>query len=142
MPQTKIITKASKGKAKAIHADIDGEHHLVGFGNLRVVIVEDDGSWFAQGIDIDYAAQGESIEEVKENFSRGLRATINQHLCSHSNIRNLLKGAPPEICQHLLLDSSFGTAKLELLTQISGHCIHEAIPFRQVNFLVAQSQAA
>jgi predicted RNase H-like HicB family nuclease len=135
------MTKASKGEAKAVHANIDGEHHVVGFENLRVVIVEDDGSWFAQGLDIDYAAQGDTIEEVKENFSSGLRATINQHLCSHSNIRSLLKGAPPELCQHLLLDSSFGTATLELLTQVSGHCIHEAMPFRQVNFLVAQAAA-
>jgi predicted RNase H-like HicB family nuclease len=138
--KVKGLTTASKGEARALHADIDGAHHVVGFGNLRVVIVADEGSWFAQGLDIDYAAQGETIEEAKENFSRGLRATINQHLCSHSNIRNLLKGADPETCRHLLLDSSFGTAQLKFFSQVSAHHIHQAIPFSHIAYLVQQEQ--
>jgi len=138
----KKLTRASKGKARAIHANIDGENHLVGFGNLRVVIVEDDGSWFAQGLDIDYAAQGSTIDEAKDNFARGLRATIDQHLCSRANIRSLLRGAPAELCQHLLLDSSFGTAQLELLSQVSAHHVHEAMPFKQISYLVAVAAAA
>ena len=96
----KIKLQAEAGSAKAVHlADQDEAHHLVGLGNLRVVIVPDEDSWFAQGLEIDYAAQGQSVEEVQANFARGLRATINQHLQVYGNIKGLLKVAAPEICQ-------------------------------------------
>jgi hypothetical protein len=42
---------------------IDGEHHVVGFENLPVVIVEDHDCWFAQGLDIDYASQAAAASD-------------------------------------------------------------------------------
>lgn len=129
-----------KHVAMAIHAkDEDGIHHVVGMKNIRVVIVPDDGSYFAQGLDIDYAAQGETIEEVKSNFEKGFKATIDQHLKVYGSLRNFIRVAPAEICQHLLLDSS---AQFKSFAQISAHEVHEALGYKFISYLVAEAAAA
>jgi hypothetical protein len=139
MAKMKTKLKAERGPAEAVHlADQTEEHHVVGLGNLRVVIVPDDGSWFAQGLDIDYAAQGEDIEEAKANFARGLRATINQHIQLYGNIKRLLKPAAPEICRDLLLD---GSAEFKLFWQVSAYQVHERLPYDCINYLVEQKPA-
>ncbi|MBM3814743.1 MAG: hypothetical protein FJW20_24220 [Acidimicrobiia bacterium] len=136
MPTTK--KKASHKKAvapTAIHAKhADGTHHLVTLANIRVVIVPDEGSWFAQGLDIDYAAQGETVPKARKNFEIGLRATINHHLKVYGHLTHFIKVAPPAICQHLLLASS---AQFKSFSQISAHEIHEAAPFNNIEYLVA-----
>ena len=38
---------------------------------LRVVVWQNDDGWMAQGLEIDYAAGGVSIEDVMERFSTG-----------------------------------------------------------------------
>lgn len=43
---------------------------------VKVVSVRDGESWFTQGVDVNYGAQGESIEESVSNFKLGLEATI------------------------------------------------------------------
>lgn len=84
----------------AIHLQHDdGEHHAVGIGNLRVIIHNDDGSYFAQGLEIDYAAQGDSVEEVKKNFEDGLHATLRQHLKMFGKIDGILRVAPQDVWQ-------------------------------------------
>lgn len=81
-----------------IHQQDDNNQHVVGISDLRVMLVEDDGSWFAQGMDIDYAAQGSTIEEAQENFARGLQLTVRAHLISYGGIDRLLGDpAPKEI---------------------------------------------
>ena len=43
--------------------------HLVTIGALRVLITEEvDGLWSAQGIEIDFAACGVSLEDVQRRF--------------------------------------------------------------------------
>ena len=49
----------------------DRSTQIVGIGNLRVMIMKTSTYWYAQGLEIDYAAQGETIEEVKECFQMG-----------------------------------------------------------------------
>ncbi|MEP7009339.1 MAG: hypothetical protein ABJC13_03370 [Acidobacteriota bacterium] len=80
----------------------DGDAHVVGIGNLRVMLFNDDGSWFAQGLEIDYFAQGETLEEVQENFQDGLTATIDYHLKEHGNIQGILQVAPREAWEDFL----------------------------------------
>jgi predicted RNase H-like HicB family nuclease len=46
-------------------------------GALRVFIYNDDGSYFAQGLELDYFAQGESLEDVKARFFDGLLLTLD-----------------------------------------------------------------
>jgi len=67
---------------------------VVGFGNLRVIVIKDDDMWFAQCLDINYAAQGASLAQVKRNFERGLSATVDEHVRVFGNIENLLARGP------------------------------------------------
>ena len=72
---------------------VDGSKKAVGIKNLRVVISLHEGMWFAQGMEIDYAAQGESFARVKKAFERGLEATIGEHLKIFGNLGRLLQPA-------------------------------------------------
>jgi hypothetical protein len=112
-----------------------GTVHLVGIGNLRVVIVQDDKHWFAQGLEIDYAEQGDSVEDVKKNFENGLRATIEQHLKINGTIKKLLRVAPPEVWADVLGDPS---ADRNFYSQISVHKIIEKLPFEGIQYLIAK----
>ena len=113
-----------------------GNLHGVALQHVRVIIVPDGTSWFAQGVDIDYAAQGNSVEEAKTNFEKGLRATIDQHLRVYGTIRGILELAAPEILGNLVIESS---AQFERYSQVSAHDIHEALPYAQINYLLDQA---
>ena len=135
--------KAKKSKsglppAEAIHLSDNQGHHAVGIGNLRVIIVKDTYSWFAQGLEIDYAVQGSSEDDAKKQFEDGLTATIQQHLKAYGNIARLLKVAPPEVWKDMLFDPS---AKYNEYFSVKEHEItHEAFPFEGIQFLVAAQQ--
>jgi hypothetical protein len=125
-------------EAIAIHAKHkDGEHHLVGFGNIRVIIVADGAAFFAQGLEIDYAAQGATITEVKRNFEIGLEATIEQHLKIYGNIKRLLQPAPLAVWQELVPEKP---ALHSSYWHISEHVIeHGALPYQGINYLVSHA---
>lgn len=139
-----------KGKAEkpcmAIQAShSDGEHHAVGIWNLDVVIVPDGRFWFAQGLQVDYAAQGNSVEDVKLQFQNGLRATIHHNLRMFGTIENILKVAPNEEWLKL-----WHTAKGQhkVYSQVSFHelvkdmGISEELPFKTINYTEVRSAAA
>jgi hypothetical protein len=128
----KMSTPTKTKKAMALHLT-DGSIHVVGIGNLRVVIVKDDKHWFAQGLEIDFAEQGESVPDVKKNFEDGLRTTIDQHLKINGTIKNLLKPAPPEVWADILGDPS---ADKKFYSQISVHV--EKLPFEGIEYLIAK----
>lgn len=99
--------------------------------NLRVIVTNDDGGWFAQGLELDYAAQGGSLEEVKKNFEDGLGASIQAHLTIHGNLDQFLKPAPKEILQ----DLSKGIANKRLILQhISTHEVELPPPFGGIEY--------
>ena len=141
--KTKVVKKTRKKAqaAVAVHAtDETGVHHLVGFGNIRVIIVPDGSAFFAQGLEIDYAAQGSTIKEAKKNFEVGLEATIQQHLKIYGNIKGLLQPAPAAIWQELVPEK---TALHNKYWHISEHTIdHSALPYEGINYLVAAAQGA
>jgi hypothetical protein len=138
--KTKPKTKSKAVPAMALHAsDKDGLHHLVGFGNIRVIIVPDGAAYFAQGLEIDYAAQGSTVDEVKKNFEVGLEATIQQHLKIYGNIKRMLQPAPPEVWQELVPEK---TALHNRYWHISEHTIADsALPYDGINYLVAAAAA-
>jgi hypothetical protein len=80
----------------------DGQLHVVFVKALKVVILNDDDHWFAQGLDLDYASQGDSVDDAKKNFENGLAATIHQHLKAYGNLSKFLKPAPPEVWQETI----------------------------------------
>jgi hypothetical protein len=134
-----VAVKATKSGANAIHGQ-DGSDHLVGIGNLRVIICQEDDQWFAQGLEIDYAADGNSFEEVKLNFQNGLRGTIDLHLRAYNSLDKLLKIAPAEAWQELLHDG-----QRMRYTQVSLHSIFEnekmpfEFPFTNIDYMERQA---
>lgn len=70
---------------------------VAGYDSLRVLITKDDGSWIAQGLEIDYAIDGDTIPEVKRRFQVGLAMTIESHLRVNGNIQELLTNAPKDV---------------------------------------------
>jgi hypothetical protein len=133
-PKKAKKTKKSKVPvAAAIHAhDHDGEHHLVGIGNLRVIITPDDNAWFAQGLEIDYAVQGDSMEDAKKQFEDGLAATIEQHLIINGHIKQLLRVAPPEAWRLLHEDGAWAQRFSHVSTH---HIIKDATKFDGIDYL-------
>lgn len=80
-----------------IHAQTeDRTRHLVqvGIHDLRVVVTQEDGFWFAQGLDIDYSAQGSSLEDLKDRFERGFYKTVDAHLDAFGDLRQFKIPAP------------------------------------------------
>ncbi len=102
----------------------DGDVHVVAIGALKVVIAKDGAnSWFAQGLDIDYAAEGTSVENVKENFVNGLVATIDLHLKAYADLSKFLKPAPQDVWQEMFYGPLMGhkTTVAQKYYQISVH---------------------
>ena len=72
-----------------------------GLWNLHVRITHDGDHWFAQGYEIDYAADGSSLDDVKLRFQCGLTATIREHLRIFGTAAKVLTPAPAEVWQGL-----------------------------------------
>jgi hypothetical protein len=83
--------------ATAVHLDGADGSHVVIYDSLRVLITKDDGVWFAQGLEIDYAIDGESLADVKKRFQDGLAMTIESNLRVHESIKPLLRIAPQDV---------------------------------------------
>ena len=137
---TEAVYKTTKSGATAVHGQ-DGQEHLVGIGNLRVIICQDGDQWFAQGLEIDYAADGNSYEEVKDNFQNGLRGTIGLHLQSYGNLDKLLKIAPPAAWKELLT-----MGQRMRYTQVSFHVVDEELsiqfPFAAIDYMEKMEKLA
>jgi hypothetical protein len=115
----------------AFHEAKQDGTHVVGIGNLHVMIVPDGDCWFAQGIQIDYAAQGSTLEDAKVQFEDGLKATIHEHLRIYGNIEKMLRVAPNAVWQEFVF-APRGARKL--YSQISTHKICELLPFQQIEY--------
>ena len=86
----------------------DGKFHVVGISALKVVITKDGKNWFAQGLDVDYAAEGANVEDAKQNFENGLVATIHQYLKAYNEPTKAFKPAPPEVWQEMFYGPIMG----------------------------------
>jgi hypothetical protein len=121
----------------------DENTHGVGVWNLSVLIVPDEELWFAQGLEINYGAQGTSVKDAQLNFQKGLLATIRQHLRVHGNIDGLLKFAP----SHVLREANQNKSLLQRFDTVSFHDIADLqvqsqIPFTGIDYRVIQQKAA
>jgi hypothetical protein len=123
----------------AIHGKDNDGTHVVGIGNLRVVISTEDGIWFAQGLEIDYAAQGNSLADAKKQFEDGLRQTIEEHLRVYGNIEKILTVAPKEIWKEMLFNDS---CLRKRYSQVSVHeGLHASLPFENIQYLETSDAA-
>src|SRR5262245_47961204 len=106
------MTMASKKPkpqpANAMHLSNDDETtHVVGIGNLRVLITQDREYFFAQELEVDYFAQNTSLDDAKVAFEKRLAATVGEHLKVYGNIDKLLVVAPKEVWQKFLAAKSY-----------------------------------
>jgi hypothetical protein len=72
-------------------------NHICEITELRVLIVPEGNQFFAQGIDIDYATCGDSIDDVQHRFERGLMMTISANLQRFGSIDRMCHKAPAEV---------------------------------------------
>ena len=124
-----------------IHAQNSGRH-AVAVDALRVLIVKDGDSYFARGIEIDYAATGCSIEDVQDRFGRGFCLTLAAHLKKFGAVDKLLKWAPRSVVQ----EYEDNKERYEF-AQISLHELpdfpHEAeasVPFDHLRFVYPEAR--
>jgi len=129
-PSVKTIatTKGHGSRAVALHLS-DENTHVVGIGNLRVIISKDGKAWFAQGLEIDYAASGKTIEKTKKNFQDGLTATVRLHLQVHGGIDKLLRIAPQEVWKQLWGGRHFRHSQVSLHDDLSKTLGYEGINY-------------
>lgn len=127
-------TKKSNGPKKnmqplALHLEKELTH-VVGIGNIRVILFKEDGSWIAQGLEIDYAAYGKTKNEAKKNFEVGLEGTVDLHIKIHQSIKKLLKVAPPEIWQ-----AAYSKGTEYRFSQVTFHDdLFKALPYQGIDF--------
>ena len=88
-------------KTLYVEGEIDSGQIAVGLRNLHVRITHDGDYWFAQGYEIDYAAEGSSLDDVKKRFQCGLSSTILEYLKILGTAEKLLTPAPQETWQSL-----------------------------------------
>lgn len=128
--------------AEAIHVP-NGDQHIVGIKALKVLLSNDCGMWFAQGLEIDYASAGNTIEEAKDKFESGLKKTIAEHLILHGSIENLLKIAPQEVwdeyygAKFVCKRQKYSTVQFHDLCEKNDHLEFDKtqFPFNEIAFI-------
>jgi hypothetical protein len=140
MPVTTKL-KAAAGDTKAVHIE-DDDGQAVAIWNLSVLIIPDGKFWFAQGLEINYGAQGDSEEDAKSNFQAGLLDTICLHLRVHGHIEKLLEFAPSRV----LVEAAKNKTLIKRFGQVSFHDIadskvQEALPFSGIDYRVLRQVA-
>jgi hypothetical protein len=136
---TKTTIAKARGagsKALAVHKT-DGETHLVGIGSLRVLICKDGNTWFAQGLEIDYAASGKTIAKAKTNFEVGLKGTIGLHVNVHGGIENFLKPAPASVWKQLWSDKHYEYSQVSIHEDVL-----EKLGFGAINYFEPTPEVA
>lgn len=127
------------GSTSATQHRLDEWHERVYIDALRVIIVEESpGVWSALGVEIDYAASGKSIDEVRQNFERGLALTIGANIRKFGTIERLLRFSPPS--EWVALTESGGQHQFSLET------LHEIpdshLPYQHIAYLRDSRRAA
>jgi len=138
MPR-KIILRANtvgKHRTTAEHYK-EGAHDVVKIGDLRVLVVKEGPWWFAHGLEIDYTAQGTSLEEVKDRFARGLAVTAHAYIEKFGSIKKFLRPASADVLleladaseKKLLTMSTMSLRELQVEEPVQ-----RALPFSGIHF--------
>ena len=144
-------TKKQKPTVVVQASTEDGSLQMVGIGNLRVIITydADSDSWFARGLEIDYAAQGESLKDVKKRFYEGLRQTVQENLTTYGDVTHILKVAPPEVWAEYFtnaqalrkIHSQVSTYQLQIATEVFPVDLQNELTFEGISYIPAAGQA-
>jgi hypothetical protein len=107
----------------------DGPSHM---GPLRVHVTYDHGAWFARSMELDFAEQGTSLQDVKERFEKSLLETVHLSTQSGRSPRSLLRPAPVPAWLNLLEDAGAG----RLLPERRLSDAVRLLPFDSILYLV------
>lgn len=88
-----------------------------------MILQEAPNVWYAQGLEVDYIAQGATLEEAQAAFELGLSATVGEVLRLYGDIQRLLRPAPPETWAEFFQQGSSGQYSF---TQLSTHKLEKA----------------
>jgi hypothetical protein len=117
----KMKKKARPFQTTAFHGQTENGVDVVMIDKLRVALTQDGNMWVAQGLEIDYAAEGASIEDVKSHFERGLLLTLRENIRVFGNIKNVLRVVPPDVWNALMADNVLR----EVHSQFSAHRVRQ-----------------
>jgi hypothetical protein len=120
----------------SVHVAQDESGHSVVLKNLHVLISQEDGVWIAQGLEIDYVAEGGSLDEVLKAFDHGIQRTIEENMRRFTSIESMLEPAPFEIWQPYLKAES---GCLRLVFEDTS--FHPALRFDKVEYLELKKAA-
>lgn len=121
--------------ASTLRSSAERVNPLSGSGllGLRVAVVPDGEAWFAQGIDVDYFAQGGSPEEAQKNFTEGLQLMIKLYMSEFKNLQ-YLNPPPPAVSQE------YAKMRFARIEQLPLHAPSPAkVPYKTIKFFVAQT---
>ncbi len=135
--------------ATALHASLKmkgGSAHIVGIGDLRVILSKEDGSWFAQALEIDYFAEGVSLEDVKKRFEDGLVLTIDENLRVFGHIKGVLVPPPRGVLEELVSCQPVRYSQLSrhVFLDEQPHLLPSGFPFQAIQYFerLRQTQVA
>lgn len=97
---------------------------------LRVLITNDDGSWFLQGVEIDYAAEADSLDGAKACFKDGIGATARRHLGVFGQTNNMLQPAPAEVWKRAVKANT-----IQVVRQPVTVAVPEVLPFGPFDYI-------
>ena len=100
--------------------------------DLRVLIVRDGQFWFAQGLELDYGAQGNTLEDAIEHFERGLAATVTLHVQRFGDIGRIGE-ISAETCSEIVRESCLHFVPYRHLAAAS---VHGSLPFTLIRYVV------
>lgn len=101
---------------------------------LNVVVDEEKSNiWFAQGLELNYAAGGNSFEEVMIYFQEGLLATIHNHLKLYRSFNRLLKPSCYASAWDLYYKSTILSSTIVRFNTL------DSFPFKEINFLEVET---
>ncbi len=129
-----------KENPTAIHSVTEQGDHVVGFGKINVLLIEEDDCWYAHGLEVDYTAQGSSFDDAKRNFETGFLSTIHANIQKHGSIAPLLVPAPPELWKETLSHPDATARRFSCMSihlEQSLRDLMEFIPFDSINYLQA-----
>lgn len=111
--------------------------------NLQVILAPEAGMWVAQAVEIDYAAAGESLEDVRERFEDGLAGTIHEQLKMFGDLDALLTPAPARQWHDLWRQQGkrltwFGETTLhEVVSRSEMDAVARFFPFDKIAYFTA-----
>ena len=146
-----MVKKAKKKISGGLFHLQDENCEAVILSSLRVFVTNEGEGWFAQGLELDYAASGDSLENVKENFENGLIDTIHEYLKIYGSLEKFIKTAPQEAWEpllkmlnkpkqyHLSMQVVFFPEDAQDQQAVE---MDDGFPFKQIAYIESQTAAA